>query len=96
MTVLRLSNSTTILEINEANGTAAIISAGPVGPSGLIPPGGTDGQVLGKQGVSTTWLSVGTSEEIDTKIAEHNQAEVAHTQISSGRDFSALFLNGLV
>lgn len=35
-------------------------------------------------------------EEIDTKIATHNQATPVHPGATSGRDFSALFQNGLV
>lgn len=62
----------------------------------VLPPGGTDGQVLGKSGASTTWLSVGTSGEIDTKIALHDQAEEVHNNATSGRDFVALFQNGLI
>ena len=70
---------------------------GPQGPEGVgVPPGGTDGQVVGKSGITTVWLDVGTSTEIDTKIATHNQAEVVHTNASSGRDFVALFQNGLI
>ncbi len=35
-------------------------------------------------------------ELVDTMIATHNQAEVVHAQASSGRDFAALFQNGLI
>jgi hypothetical protein len=34
--------------------------------------------------------------EVDARIAVHNQAEVVHTNATSGRDFVALFENGLV
>lgn len=37
-----------------------------------------------------------TSEEVDTKIATHNQATAVHPNATSGRDFVALFQNGLV
>lgn len=35
-------------------------------------------------------------EEVDSRVALHNQAEVVHTNATSGRDFVALFQNGLV
>lgn len=84
------------ITISPATQNITIELAGPVGPSGLIPAGGSDGQVIGKLGVGTTWLTIGTSEEIDTKIATHEQAEVVHNNATSGRDFSALFQNGLI
>lgn len=79
-------------------GSAVVHSGGPQGPPGAsaLPPGGENGQVLGKLGAGTQWLSVGTSEEIDTKIATHSQQEVVHLNATSGRDFAALFENGLV
>ena len=83
--------------VNSANRTVSVVQSGPIGPPGAsaLPEGGVDGQVLGKLGASTTWLTIGTSEEIDTKIAIHDQATPIHTNATSGRDFSALFLNGL-
>lgn len=79
-------------------GAISVINGGPVGPPGAsaLPPGGVDGQVLGKQGTGTAWLDIGTSEEIDTKIEAHNDAEQVHTNATSGRDYVALFENGLV
>ena len=38
----------------------------------------------------------GSSVDVDARIAAHDQQEQAHTNATSGRDFSALFLNGLV
>lgn len=84
------------IEVNPPDLRVVVTQAGPVGPSGLIPSGGVDGQVIGKLGSGTTWLSIGTSEEIDTKIAEHEQSTPVHTNATSGRDFSAFFLNGLI
>ena len=49
-------------------------------------PPGADGDV----GSGTT------IEVVDAMIATHNQAEVVHAQASSGRDFAALFQNGLI
>lgn len=33
---------------------------------------------------------------IDAKVAEHNQATDVHATVTSGRDFVALFQNGLI
>lgn len=81
-----------------SNKSVSVINTGPQGPPGpsAVPEGGTDGQVIGKLGASTTWLSLGTAEEVDTKIAAHAQAEQVHINSTSGRDYVALFQNGLI
>jgi len=86
------------ISLNPQNQRAIVVSSGPQGPPGAsaLPEGGVDGQVLGKLGTSTTWLTVGTSTEIDTKLADHNSATPVHPNATSGRDFAALFLNGLI
>lgn len=58
----------------------SITNAGPVGPPGAL--GSFD--------------LVPVLEEVDTRIATHNQAEVVHQSAVSGRDFVALFQNGLI
>lgn len=35
-------------------------------------------------------------QEVDTRIATHNQATPVHDSATSGRDFVALFQNGLI
>lgn len=84
--------------VNPASSAVSVVNAGPQGPPGAsaLPAGGVDGQVLGKLGTTTQWLDIGTTDEIDTKIAAHATAEVSHTQSTSGRDFVALFQNGLI
>jgi len=79
------------------NNFVSVINTGPQGPPGVsgIPDGGVTGQVIGKADTGTVWLSIGTSEEVDTKIATHAQAEEVHTNATSGRDYAALFQNGL-
>lgn len=86
------------ITVDGSQSVVSIVAAGPQGPPGAsgVPEGGIDGQVVGKLGDGTTWLSIGTSEEIDTKIATHDQASAAHLAKTSGRDFVALFQNGLV
>lgn len=37
-----------------------------------------------------------TELQVDAKISEHNTRETPHTNVTSGRDFVALFQNGLV
>ena len=86
------------IEVKPDTQIALVTPSGPQGPPGAsqLPPGGVDGQVIGKLGAGTQWLTIGTSTEIDTKIEEHNTSSNPHENVASGRDFSALFLNGLV
>jgi len=58
----------------------SVINAGPPGPPGT--PGSVD--------------MAPVIEEIDTRIGVHNQATPIHPGATSGRDFVALFQNGLV
>lgn len=58
----------------------SIINSGPIGPPGMA--GDYD----------PTSLLV----EVDTKIATHNQTTPIHGAATSGRDFAALFQNGLI
>ena len=67
------------VEVIRVDATPTLVLAGPQGPAG---PAGS-----GEVG------DVG--EQIDTKIATHNQSVGAHPGSSSGRDFVALFQNGL-
>ena len=58
----------------------AVINAGPPGPPGSI----------------ASFDLVPVLAVMDTKIATHNQATPIHPGATSGRDFVALFQNGLV
>lgn len=61
-----------------------VVNAGPVGPAGI--PG------LSGEADTAELLA-----EVDSKIATHAQAMAPiHTNATSGRDFSALFENGLI
>ena len=51
------------------------------GPQGPAGAGGNGGSTL---------------EDSDIKVAEHNQTTPIHTNATSGRDFVALFQNGLI
>lgn len=52
------------------------------GPPGPAGPAGVDGSV--------------DYSEVDSRIAAHNQASPVHAMATSGRDFVALFQNGLI
>jgi hypothetical protein len=60
--------------------SVAVVLAGPPGPPGSL--GSFD--------------LVPVLEEVDSRIATHNQATPVHPGATSGRDFVALFQNGLV
>lgn len=67
--------------VDEATQSSSVTNAGPPGPPG--PPGSIENiePIL---------------EAVDDKIATHNQATPVHPNATSGRDFVALFQNGLV
>ena len=60
--------------------SVAVVNAGPAGPPGAL--GSFD--------------LVPVLAEVDTRIATHNQTTPIHTNATSGRDFAALFQNGLI
>jgi len=49
----------------------------------------------GPPGIGSANLDI-VIDEIDTRIAVHNQTTPIHTSATSGRDFAALFQNGLI
>lgn len=63
--------------------SVSVVNAGPPGPAGI-------------PGLSGDTDTAQLLQEVDTKIATHTQAEVVHTNATSGRDFVALFENGLI
>ena len=65
-------------------GAVTVVLGGPVGPAGADGAGGG--------GFNMTDVE----DEIDTRIATHNQATARHPGSTSGRDFVALFQNGLI
>lgn len=69
-----------LVEVQSPTPSVSVINAGPPGPPG------TPGEVN----------LVPVIEEIDTRIATHNQTAPIHESATSGRDFVALFQNGLV
>jgi len=75
--------ATSSVEVTEAGSSVSVINAGPPGPPGT--PGSVDPSDL-----------LAISSEIDTKIATHNQTAPIHESATSGRDFVALFENGLI
>lgn len=54
----------------------------------------TNGGPVGPPGPAG--IGGGSIVDVDARIALHNQQEQVHTNATSGRDFSALFLNGLI
>jgi hypothetical protein len=76
---------TSSVEVTEAVSSVSVINAGPPGPAG--PPGLVELD-------PSDLLEI--SETIDTKIGIHNQASPIHESATSGRDFVALFENGLI
>ena len=71
---------TEAVDVIAAGSSVSVINAGPPGPPGT--PGSVD--------------MVPVVEEINTRIATHNQTAPIHESATSGRDFVALFQNGLV
>lgn len=66
--------------VSGATSAVALINAGPPGPPGAM--GSFD--------------MAPVVEEIDTRIATHNQTAPIHASATSGRDFAAAFQNGLI
>ena len=71
---------TQVVEVVVPPQSVGVVNAGPPGPPGA------DG----------SFDMAPVIEEIDTKIATHNQATPVHSNATSGRDYVALFQNGLV
>lgn len=72
--------ATEVVTVIAAESSIGVINAGPPGPPGA--PGSVDmGLVV---------------DEINTRVATHNQTAPIHESATSGRDFVALFQNGLV
>lgn len=69
-----------LVEVQSPTPSVSVINAGPPGPPG------TPGEVN----------MAPVIEEIDTRVAAHNQATPIHQSATSGRDFVALFQNGLI
>lgn len=72
--------ATESVTVTAAGSSISTINAGPPGPPG------TPGEVN----------MVPVIDEIDTRIATHNQTAPIHESATSGRDFVALFQNGLI
>ena len=72
---------TSNVTVVDAQSSVSVINAGPPGPAG---PPGSDAD-------PTPIL-----EQVDIRIATHNQASPVHQMATSGRDFVALFQNGLI
>lgn len=79
-TVVVVSPDTGNVTVEVGTPSTSVISAGPPGPPGAL--GSFD--------------LVPVLEEVDTRIATHNQAAPIHTNATSGRDFAAFFQNGLI
>lgn len=78
---LNIDQATSEVTFVVSDATAvAVTNAGPPGPPGSL--GSFD--------------MVPVLEEIDTRIAIHDQGTPIHTNATSGRDFVALFQNGLI
>lgn len=74
---------TQTIVVANPSGAVSILNAGPIGPPGM-------------NGLSGDYDATQLLVEMDTKIATHNQATPVHTTATSGRDFAALFQNGLI
>lgn len=72
--------TTTDIVVESPGVAVGVVNAGPPGPPGSI----------------GSFSMVPVIEEIDTKIAQHDQGTPIHTTATSGRDFAALFQNGLI
>lgn len=77
---IEFNPATESVTVTAAGSSISTILAGPPGPPGA--PGEVN--------------MAPVIEEIDTRIGAHDQATPVHSSASSGRDFAALFLNGLV
>lgn len=71
---------TSAVTVLEATSSVSVINAGPPGPAG--PPGTVDTAPI--------------LDEVNVLIGTHNQATPVHQMATSGRDFVALFQNGLI
>lgn len=69
--------------VSQPSTSVTVVNAGPPGPTG-------------QNGLSGDYDASLLLDEVDTRIATHNQASPVHTQATSGRDFVALFQNGLI
>lgn len=72
---------TSEVTVAQAQSSVGVINAGPSGPAG--PPGEA----------ADTGLIL---DEVDVRIGTHNQSTPVHEMATSGRDFVALFQNGLI
>lgn len=72
--------ATESVTVTAAGSSISTINAGPQGPPGA------DG----------SFDMAPVVDEIDTRIATHNQTAPIHESATSGRDFAALFQNGLI
>ena len=79
-TVIVVSPDTGAVTVQSGIPSTSVTSAGPPGPPGAL--GSFD--------------LVPVLEEVDTRIATHNQTTPIHTTATSGRDFAAFFQNGLI
>lgn len=83
MSMVELTASTEVIVVSPADESVSVILAGPPGPRGA-------------PGLSGDLDPEALQEFVDVSVAAHNQAETVHTNATSGRDFAALFENGLV
>lgn len=77
---IEFNPATESVTVTAAGSSISTINAGPPGPPGA------DG----------SFDMAPVVDEIDTRIATHNQTAPIHESATSGRDFVALFQNGLI
>lgn len=83
MSGIQVQTKTQTLQVSPTTKSVSLILAGPQGPPG-------------QNGLSGDVDASLFFDEIDTKIAAHEQAAVVHINATSGRNFVALFENGLI
>ena len=83
MSTVNVTSQTQQITVDPSTSVVTVTSAGPQGPPGAI--GNIDPNDLGV-----------ITDEIDTRVATHEQATPIHTNSTSGRDFAAFFQNGLI
>lgn len=82
MAAVTVTRSTPAVYVNRYDSTIRVQAAGPQGPAGA--------------GASNTYTIPQTDAAIAAAVTVHATSTTPHNEATSGRDFAALFQNGLI